>query len=100
MTSACNAVASICRAPLRTISSSSDELAVFSLDASASWTTLSISAPSRTSAPTPVLIRVLWQGDLPREGALLHGTRPEGDPQVLIIALRSLAGAPAFSGAP
>jgi hypothetical protein len=53
------AVASICRAPSRTISSSSDELAMFSLDASASWTTLSISAPSRTSAPTPVLIRVL-----------------------------------------
>lgn len=50
---------SICRAPSRTLSSSSDELGVFSLDASASWTTLRISASSRTGAPTPVLIGVL-----------------------------------------
>jgi hypothetical protein len=42
-----------CRAPSRTISSSSDELAVFSLDASASWPTLRISA----ATPVRVLVR-------------------------------------------
>jgi hypothetical protein len=43
-----------------------------SLDASTSWTTLSMSAPSRTSAPTPVLIRFQLLRDPPREGALLR----------------------------
>src|SRR6476619_1600387 len=44
------------RAPSRTISSSNDPpAALFSLDASASWTTLSMGVPSRTSASTPAL---------------------------------------------
>jgi hypothetical protein len=33
-------------------------------------------APSRTDAPTPVLIREPRITDLPREGASLHVTRP------------------------
>jgi ribosomal protein S18 acetylase RimI-like enzyme len=37
-----------------------------------SWTTLSMSAPSRTSAPTPVLIRFQLLRDPPREDALLR----------------------------
>ena len=37
---------------------------------------LSLDAPSRTDAPTPVMIRELWIPDLPREGASLHVTRP------------------------
>jgi hypothetical protein len=46
-----SAAANICRAPSRTISSRIDPPAG-SLDASTSWTTLSMSAPSQTSAPT------------------------------------------------
>lgn len=63
------------RAPLRTIWSINDPPAG-SLEASASWTTLSMDVPSRTDAPTPVLIRVQWIPDLPREGASVHVTRP------------------------
>jgi hypothetical protein len=73
---ACNAAASICLAPSRTIASSSDPVP-FSFDASASsWTTLSMDVPSRTSAPTPVPIRLHWVSDLPREGASPHVTPP------------------------
>jgi hypothetical protein len=50
----------VCRAPSRTISSSSSDdppAAASALDPSTPWTTLSMGVPSRTSAPTPVLIR-------------------------------------------
>src|SRR5215213_4187173 len=56
-TSARSAAASICLAPSRTISSSSDRAAALSPGCGSSWTTLSTGVPSRTSAPTPVLIR-------------------------------------------
>jgi len=42
--------------------------------------------PSRTSAPTPVLITATWTSDLPREGAPLHARLAKDHPQILIIA--------------
>ena len=53
-------------------------------DSLSSWTTLNMDAPSRTDAPTPVLISELSIPDLPRK-ASVHVTRPRPS-TVLIIA--------------
>src|SRR6185312_1507246 len=82
-----NAAASIARAPSRTISSSNDPpAALFSLDASASWTTLSMGVPSRTSASTPALDQTYldFRSSSGRCAPSRH--QAEGHPQVLIIA--------------
>jgi hypothetical protein len=85
--------ASICRAPSRTISSSSDPPAapvVFSLDASASWPTLSIrrTFPSRRANADPDQ-NMRWASIL--LGRCTRFTSPaEGHPQVPIIALPSV----------
>jgi len=53
-----------------------------------SWTTFSMGVPSRTSAPTPVLIRAALTSRSSSGRCAPSRHQTEGHPQVLIIALR------------